>query len=91
MYGKITYASMYSIMGSNYNDWITSSTLVANVKFSIYVAFLLVIFVLLWERIVSGMKMDIIKALGILNILPTSHLAANPDFIKEMNKSSLIN
>lgn len=73
------------------SSWISNQNLAINIKFSIYVIFLLVIFVYIWERMVTGMKMDIIKALGILNILPTSHLTSNPEFIKDMNKSSLIN
>ena len=73
------------------DDWIASNNLAHKLKFSLYVVFLLIIFLILWEKMVTNMKMDIIKALGILNILPTTHLAMNPEFIKEMNISSLIN
>lgn len=90
-YGKETYVSIYGILQNNNQDWIASETLSINLKFSIYVVLLLAIFVLLWEKMVSSMRMDIIKALGILNILPTSHLSADPEFIKEINISSLIN
>ena len=43
------------------------------------------------QKRLSNMQMDIIKALGIINILPTSHLALHPEFLADMNKSSLIN
>ncbi len=72
-------------------DWVAGHMLTHKLKFSFYIVFLLVIFVILWQKMVTNMKMDIIKALGILNILPTTHLATHPDFIKEMNISSLIN
>lgn len=49
------------------------------------------IFIFLWQKMVSTMKMDITKALGILYILPTLHLASHPEFIAEIDKSSLIN
>ncbi len=61
------------------------------IKFVIYIIFLVLIFTLMWKKMVSNMKMDIIKALGILNILPTLHFASSPEFIDEINKSSLTN
>lgn len=62
-----------------------------NIKFSIYIFALLGIFAFLWQKTVSIMKMDITKALGILYILPTIHLASHPEFILEIHKSSLVN
>jgi len=65
--------------------------MIMDIKFSIYVVMLLVIFVIIWSKMVNNMQMDIVKALGILNILPTSHLSSNPEFMRDMNQSSLIN
>jgi len=73
------------------NDWQDQNYLIHKLKFSLYIVFLVILFAILWKKMVTNMKMDIIKALGILNILPTTHLAVNPEFIKEMNISSLIN
>ena len=73
------------------NDWMNSNASTHKLKFALYIVFLIAIFTVLWRKMVANMKMDIINALGILNILPTSHLATNPQFIKEINTSSLIN
>ena len=72
-------------------QWIEASLTACSVKFAVYIIFLLIIFVCLWKQMVTNMQMDIIKALGILYILPTRHLRTHVDFIREMNRSSLVN
>ncbi len=81
----------FSLLLKILKNWIDNEVMIHDLKFSLYIVCLLIIFVLLWKKMVSNMQMDIVKALGILNILPTSHLSSHPDFIKDMNKSSLIN
>lgn len=90
-YWKTTFQSIYNLFSNLNSDWVDSENLAINLKFAIYVIFLVVIFAFVWQRMVRSMRLDIVKALGILNILPTSHLAANPEFIKEISTSSLIN
>lgn len=90
-YGDYTFDLIFDTFMQLHENWLTNNMLILNVKFSIYIIFLVIIFILLWQKMVSNMQMDIIKALGILNILPTSHLAQHPEFLVDMNKSSLIN
>jgi len=73
------------------SDWANKEAQSHDIKFAFYIIFLFIIFSFLWQKMVANMKMDIIKALGILNILPTLHLASAPEFISEINKSSLTN
>lgn len=90
-YGEITFGKTFSLLKDILNSWIDTQNMIHDLKFSLYIVCLLIIFILLWKKMVSNMQMDIVKALGILNILPTAHLGAHPDFIRDMNKSSLIN
>ncbi len=73
------------------NRWTDSISSIHTMIFIIYIIFLFVIFTLMWRKMVSNMKLDIVKALGILNILPTLHFASSPELIAEINKSSLTN
>lgn len=88
---EVTFGKTFVGLRKVLNDRISYEMVVHKLKFALYIVFLVAIFVLLWTRMVINMRMDISKALGILNVLPTSHLAANLAFIKEMNRSSLIN
>ena len=79
----------------NLNDvlrnWTQNQSQIHNIKFSLYITLLVIVFIFIWKRMVSNMRMDITKALGILNVLPTSHLCTNIAFIKLMNHSNLMN
>ena len=90
-YLEKTFEIIIKVLKDIFDDWISKEMLVHKLKFSIYVVFLFVIFVLLWKKMVSNMQMDIIKALGIISVLPTSNLKENIDFIKDINRSNLIN
>ncbi len=72
------------------NDLVDTQEMVIKLKFALYIVFLFIIFVILWQKMVTNMKMDIVKTLGILNILPTTHLASSPELLKTLNTSSLI-
>ena len=91
VYGEYTFGHIFDVMKKLLHSGVEDEMMIHNLKFSLYVICLLIIFALLWKKMVTNMQMDIIKALGILNILPTSHLGAHPDFIRDMNKSNLIN
>ncbi len=73
------------------NNWLNYYTLVLNLKLAVYLVFIFFLFVLLWWKMVSSMKSDIAKTVCMLGILPTTHLAGNPEFIKKLNASSLVN
>ncbi len=85
------FSGVVNVFISCQDSWISYNHLACNIKFALYIVFLVIIFTYLWKQMVTNMQMDIIKALGILNILPTHHLRSHPEFIKDMNRSSLIN
>jgi len=88
---EITFGLSFKVLREILSNWTSYQIMIHKLKFALYIVFLVVIFLILWSRMIVNMRRDIIKALGILNVLPTSHLGANLYFIKEMNHSSLIN
>jgi len=88
---KRVFKEIFAVFLKATKDWTSENMLLYNVKFSLYIIFLMVIFGCLARMMISNMQMDIVKALGILNILPTIHLRTNTTFISEMNRSSIIN
>ncbi len=90
---RIIKPGTFGFMTVYYNiqkDWTNYYLSVNKLKFALYIVFMLFIFALLWNKMVANMRNDIEKTLGILNVLPTVHLSSSPDFIKELNASSLI-
>lgn len=85
------YELMFDSLVNVLADWTSHQMMIHKLKFALYIVFLVLIFILLWALMANNMRKDIAKALGILNVLPTSHLSANLSFIKEMNRSNLIN
>ncbi len=72
------------------NTWMDSERLIVRLKFSLYIILLFAIFFLLWQQMVNNMRMDIVKTLSILNILPTAYLAGHEELLKTLNTSGLI-
>ena len=70
-------------------DSIKKNMALVNLKFIFAILSLILLFLIIWRRMANNMKMDIVKALWILNILPTTHLTSNLDFIREIKMSSL--
>ena len=90
-YGYFTCHKTQLIVLSVVKDFTDNQLRIHNTKFALYIIFLFFIFAFLWRKMVNNMKLDIIKALGVFNILPTLHLASSPEFISEINRSSLTN
>ena len=76
-----------NLTDNNINSYSTKRTVI----FVLNMMLLILVFMMIWCMMISNLKMEIMKALGILNVLPTSHLISNLQFIKEMNGTNLIN
>lgn len=80
---------MIDVLMDVVKDRSKSNVFIVNLKFALSIVIFFFLFLLLWQKMVNSMKMNIVNALWLLNILPTSHLATNIEFIKEIQVSSL--
>ncbi len=71
-------------------DWLKHYSVILKLKFALYIVFIFILFGLIWAKMASDMRTDIASTVGILGVLPTTYLASNPGFIKDLNASSLV-
>ena len=87
---KLALDEIISVLINVVRDHSEQAMIIFDLKFSLNILVFFFLFLLLWQQMVSSMKRNIINALWLLNILPTSYLAISTDFIKEIQASSLV-
>lgn len=60
-----------------------------NIIFTIFITLLIVVFFTVWLILLNSIKMDILRAKGVFNLLPTTHLTKNSEFIHTICKTNI--
>jgi len=87
---KLALDEIISVLINVVRDHSEHTMIIFDLKFALSILMFFFLFLLLWQQMVSSMKRNIINALWLLNILPTSYLAISTNFIKEIQVSSLV-
>ncbi len=72
-----------------YNEYLDSVDVQNNIKFSLFVVFLVLISLIIWLNMLNNLNTDILRAKGVFNILPTYLLSENAEFIKDISSGSI--
>ena len=68
-------------LGNNYLDTVNTQH---DIKFSLFVIFLLLVFIIIWVNMLNSLNTEIFRAKGVFNILPT-YVLNNSKLIKDIN------
>ena len=72
-------------------SYFNSIMLIENLFFSLFIILLIILFFLVWVNLLNNLKLDILKAKGVLNLIPTNYLSKDKEFLKSINNSSIFN
>jgi len=68
-------------LGNNYLDNVNTQH---NIKFSLFVILLLLMFIIIWVNMLNSLNTEISRAKGVFNILPT-YVLNSSNLIKDIN------
>ena len=89
-YLDLVYDEILSEFIKSCEDYYNRISNLEKIRFGLFCFFLMIVFLIIWLNMLKTLRLDIFRGKGALHIFPTTFLIENKEFLKQMNKTSIL-